>query len=257
MVREHRPRKRFGQHFLTDTAVLDRIGAALAPSPSDSVLEIGPGTGALTAVLYPEVDRMRAIELDRDLVRDLSERFPGLDIVSGDILDADLEHLFAGDAAWRVVGNLPYNITSPLLLRLVGCERIRDMLFMVQREVAERLTAEPGTKQWGRLSVAVQYHCRVDALFDVDPSAFTPPPKVVSSVVRLEPRACAVTARSVESLQRVVRAAFGQRRKRLANALKSLEFRGTAVARLGDKRADQVTVEEYVLLANELTGERE
>jgi len=252
-----RPRKRFGQHFLSDPGVLDAIVRAMRPKPDEQLLEIGPGQGALTACLAREVcvpqatGRYVAVEIDRDLVPFLHARFPAVEIVSADILRVDLGALF-GAHAWRVVGNLPYNISTPLLVLLLEhLPQIRDMHFMLQREVAERLAARPGTKDWGRLTVLMQYHCLVEKLFDVAPESFTPPPRVWSAVIRITPRPHKPVV-DTAALDTVLRHAFSQRRKRLANALQSLEIDWTASGVDRGKRADAVSVEEYIALARAL-----
>jgi 16S rRNA (adenine1518-N6/adenine1519-N6)-dimethyltransferase len=252
-------RKRFGQHFLSDPGVLDHIVRAVRPTPADLLLEIGPGQGALTACLAREVcvpaatGRYAAVEIDRDLVPFLHARFPALEIVNADILRVNLGELFGpAPAQWRVVGNLPYNISTPLLVLLLEhLPRIRDMHFMLQREVAERLAAVPGTKDWGRLTVLMQYHCVVENLFDVAPESFTPPPRVWSAVVRITPRA---TKPEVDpaALDTVVRHAFSQRRKRLSNALQSLAIDWLASGVDPGKRADAISVDEYIALARAL-----
>jgi 16S rRNA (adenine1518-N6/adenine1519-N6)-dimethyltransferase len=263
-------RKRFGQHFLADPGVLDRIVRDFRPSPDDHLLEIGPGRGALTEYLVREVctpgatGRFVAVEIDRDLVPALETRFPGVEFVNADILRVDLDTLFANSSApapaappergWRVVGNLPYNISTPLLVRLLQhLPRIRDMHFMLQREVADRLSATPGTKAWGRIAVLVQYLCTVEKLFDVPPASFRPPPKVWSAVARLTPRG-APPAVEAAALDAVLRAAFSQRRKRLANALQSLDIDWNASGVEPGKRADAVSVEEYLALARAYRG---
>ena len=246
-----RPRKRFGQHFLHDASVLGDFERCLGLRTEDPVVEIGPGEGALTEVLYDSVKRYVAIEIDRDLVPFLRARFDRLELHEGDILKFDLADALGDEGpAWRVVGNLPYNISSPLLEKLMfmlvsGTVQVKDMQFMLQREMAQRLYAHPSTKAWGRLSVLVQAVCEVDELFDVSPDAFRPPPKVWSSVIRLRPRAKMPTAEQLSQLQQVVRVAFSARRKTLSNALKSLEL---DLAKLGiepSRRADDLSVAEY------------
>jgi len=252
-----RARKRFGQHFLVDAGVLDRTLRAVNPRPGDRLLEIGPGRGALTELLLDCVDTLVAVEIDRDLIGPLRARFPRLVVVNEDILRVDLDALLAaGD--WRLVGNLPYNISSPLLVRLYGhLEHIRDMHFMFQRELAQRLWAEPGTKAWGRLSVVTQYHCLVEPLFEVPPEAFSPAPRVHSQVVRLAPRSerLAVDERA---LDRVLTVAFSARRKRVSNALKDFALDWEALAIAPEARPDQLGVAEYVRIAGAVaeSGER-
>lgn len=253
----HRPRKRFGQHFLCDAGVLDGMVRAIRPSPADLLLEIGPGQGALTAWVAREVCRPEAagryvaIEIDRDLVPPLRARFPAVEFVNADVLRVDLDQLFA-NGRWRVVGNLPYNISTPLLVRLFGhLAQIRDMHFMLQREVAERLAARPGTKDWGRLTVLAQYHCAVERLFDVAPESFVPAPRVWSAVLRLTPRADKPLVDGA-ALDAVLRCAFSQRRKRLSNALQSLHIDWSAAGVDHGQRADATSVDEYVALARAL-----
>ena len=240
-------RKRFGQHFLTDPAVVERIFAALGCRTTDRVLEIGPGTGLLTERLRLEAGAVTAIEIDRDLAALLRARLPGVDVVRGDALQVDLAPL-VGDGV-RVVGNLPYNVATPLLGRLFDVvDQVADMHFMLQAEVAERLAAQPGTKSYGRLSVIAQYHCRIERLFDVAAASFTPPPKVRSSFVRLSARPRETC--DVRHLQGVVRTAFGQRRKTLHNALRSLAPDWQALGLDPSDRPENLRVEDYVAIAN-------
>jgi len=245
-----RARKRFGQHFLTDPAVLERIGTVLALQPQDKLLEIGPGNGALTEVLYGHCGRFVGVEIDRDLIAALKARFTQLEVVNADILRLDFREVFAsGD--WRVAGNLPYNISTPLLVKLFAVtDLVRDMHFMVQREVAVRLCASPGSKAWGRLTVLGQFHCRIEGLFDVSPESFKPAPKVWSRVIRLTPRSEKLPLSDLGCLETVVRTAFSQRRKRVSNALKSFDFDWQAVGIEADTRPDQLSVEDFVKLAN-------
>ncbi|MCZ6852801.1 MAG: 16S rRNA (adenine(1518)-N(6)/adenine(1519)-N(6))-dimethyltransferase RsmA [Gammaproteobacteria bacterium] len=247
-----RARKRFGQHFLTDPAVLERIGAVLALQAQDKLLEIGPGNGALTEVLYGHCDRFIGVEIDRDLIAMLKARFTELEVVNADVLRLDFREVFAG-GDWRIAGNLPYNISTPLMVKLFAVtDLVRDMHFMVQREVAMRLAASPGSKAWGRLTVLAQYHCRIEVLFDVPPESFKPAPKVHSQVIRLTPRAEKLPLSDPDCLETVVRTAFSQRRKRVSNALKSFDFDWQAVGIPAATRPDQLSVEDFVKLANTL-----
>lgn len=223
----HRPRKRFGQHFLHDPAVIERIVTAIRPSPGERLVEIGPGEGSLTLPLLAHGARLTVIELDRDLARRLAARPEAgstLEVIEADALKVSLADLAASGERLRLVGNLPYNVSTPLLFHLLAqAGTIRDMHFMLQREVVERMAAGPGSKSYGRLSVMLAATCRVEALFDIGPGAFRPPPRVWSSIVRLEPWGeppftVADRARFAE----VVRRAFGQRRKTLRNALSGL-----------------------------------
>ncbi|HEY8368013.1 MAG TPA: 16S rRNA (adenine(1518)-N(6)/adenine(1519)-N(6))-dimethyltransferase RsmA [Thermodesulfobacteriota bacterium] len=224
---EHRPRKRFGQHFLRDPGVLDRIVETAAIGPDDSVIEIGAGTGALTRRLAARAGRLLAVEIDRDLAARLREAYAGSDrveILEADILRVDLPAL-AERMGGRpvVVGNLPYNISSPLLFALIDARRsIARMVLMVQREFGERLAAAPGSAAYGALSVLAQLHLDIRVAFHVPPAAFRPPPAVESSVLVLTPRPAPAVAIGDEArFRRVVRAAFAQRRKTLANALRA------------------------------------
>ena len=220
----HRARKRFGQNFLRDAQVVERMLAAMAPAPGDAVVEVGPGLGALTWPLLERLDALTVVELDRDLIRRLETKAEGtaprLRIVPGDVLDVDLAALHPGRAL-RVVGNLPYNIGTPLILRLVDAHAaVADVHVMLQREVVERLAAVPGTRAYGRLSVLVQSVFDVTPLFAVPPGAFEPPPKVHSAVCRLVPRADAPPPEALEALSRATRLAFAGKRKTLRNNLR-------------------------------------
>lgn len=246
-----RARKRFGQHFLEDEGVLQRMASAIRPRERDRLLEIGPGFGALTAQLFGLSERYVVVEIDRDLVAPLKARFHGIDLRSADILKIDLSEVL-DPAGWRVVGNLPYNITTPLLVKLYeSIDRITDMHFMVQRELGQRLAARPGTKAWGRLSVMTQYYCEVEPLFDVPPEAFVPAPKVHSQVVRLSPRPDPEPV-DLALLGRVLRTAFSARRKRLSNALKDFAIDWDAAGVDAGARADQLSVQQYVTITNQL-----
>ena len=235
---------------------MEAIVAALSPRDDDRIVEIGPGRGALTGALAASGAPVTAVELDRDLVRPLRQRLPDVTVVEGDALSVDLAALAAGNPM-RIVGNLPYNISTPLLNRLFdACAAglpLVDMHFMLQAEVVDRLCAGPGGKAWGRLSVVAQYHCDVEALFTVPPDAFAPPPRVLSRFVRLKPRPPDPAVDDVEALRTVLRVAFGARRKRLGNAVQSL---GLDVAALGldpGTRPDAVALGGFVAMANQLT----
>lgn len=252
---QHRPRKRFGQHFLHERGVIERIVRTLAPQPGERIVEIGPGQGALTEALLEQVNHLDAVELDRDLIAELSARWPAerLTLHPYDALEMDFAGLAGLDGRLRLTGNLPYNISTPLIFHLLKTPHvITDMHFMLQREVVERLTAEPGTRDWSRLSVMVQYHCRADYLFVVPPGAFTPPPQVHSAVVRLVPRKPDPAARDYSRFVDLVRQAFSQRRKAVRNSLKSrLSTEQMTDAGVDPGlRPDQLTVADYVALAN-------
>ena len=223
----HQPRKRFGQHFLHDHQVIARIVAAIRPQPGEPLVEIGPGLGALTRPLLQAAGELDVVELDRDLLGPLQARCAGLGtlrIHQADALTFDFARLRGEGPRLRIAGNLPYNISTPLLFHLLNqAEQIHDLHFMLQREVVERMAAGPGEDAYGRLSVMLQYRCRIEALFTVGPGAFQPPPKVWSAVVRLVPRETfAVTVRDEQRFAEVVRRAFAQRRKTLRNSLQGL-----------------------------------
>jgi 16S rRNA (adenine1518-N6/adenine1519-N6)-dimethyltransferase len=218
----HLPRKRFGQHFLIDPAAIDAIVEAIAPQRDDVLVEIGPGLGALTKPLLARVDRLAVVELDRDIVSHLERDYAGrLAVHSGDALAFDFSVFPPG---FRLVGNLPYNISTPLLFHLLAfVPRIRDLHFMLQKEVVERMVAAPSTPAYGRLSVMLQLHFAMENLFAVGPQAFDPPPKVESAVVRMRPLAPALPQGfEAAAFAAVVAAAFGQRRKTLRNSLGKL-----------------------------------
>ena len=214
------PRKRFGQHFLVDRAAVEAIVAAIDPRDGDHLVEIGPGTAALTAPLLSRVDSLDAVEIDRDLAAALHRRFgERLRLHRQDVLDVDFGAIAqAVDGRIRVVGNLPYNISSPLLLHLIRfTDRVVDQHFMLQKEVVDRIVAEPGGDM-GRLTVMLQAFYRVQTLFDVPPEAFDPPPKVESSVIRMTPRPVPLTVETPR-LQALLAVAFTQRRKMIRNTL--------------------------------------
>ncbi len=258
VVTEHRPRKRFGQHFLHDPGVIRRLLLAIAPRPDQQLVEIGPGQGALTLPLLEAVGDLDAIELDRDLATRLdAELGPrGLRIHQADALDFDFVALRTDDRRLRVLGNLPYNISTPLLFHLLAqAEHIQDMHFMLQKEVVDRLAATPGHADYGRLSVMVQLHCRVEPLFTVAPGAFRPPPRVDSTVVRLLPyREPPVVLNDPAGFARLVTRAFGQRRKTLRNSLRGL-LEPAAIAAVGvdpGARPETLTLTEFAALSNAL-----
>jgi 16S rRNA (adenine1518-N6/adenine1519-N6)-dimethyltransferase len=211
----HQPRKRFGQHFLHDPRVLEKIVDALSLQPSDFVVEIGPGEGVLTQRLLERTANVEAIEIDRDLVARLREQ--NVKVHEGDALEFDYS-VFPSGA--RIVGNLPYNISTPLLFHLARyAERVRDMHFMLQLEVVERMVAQPSTKEYGRLSVALQARFKMKKLFNVSKGAFNPPPKVESAIVRLEP-----LPKILPIDEDLLRKAFSARRKTLRNALPGIDL---------------------------------
>ena len=249
----HVPRKRFGQNFLVDRSIISRIVGAIDPRPADSLVEIGPGLGALTVALLERVRRLQVIELDRDLAARLRAIYPPERVVvhEGDALRFDFSML---DAPLRVVGNLPYNISTPLLFHMVAyAEYFTDLHFMLQREVVERMVAAPSTPEYGRLSVMLQYRFRMRNLISVPSSAFRPAPKVASAVVRLVPLFRPDVAAHDESLfGETVTRAFSHRRKTLRNALLGLATEADlhAVGVDPGLRAENLSVAEFVAISN-------
>jgi 16S rRNA (adenine1518-N6/adenine1519-N6)-dimethyltransferase len=254
----HRPRKRFGQNFLHDPQVIQRIVDNIRPRAGQAMVEIGPGEGALTAELLPLLGQLDVVELDRDLIPLLETRLAGLGelrIHQADALKFDFCQLSPGPAQLRVVGNLPYNISTPLLFHLLDMSHcIQDMHFMLQKEVVERITAQPGSGQYGRLSVMMQYHCQTEMLFTVGPGAFRPAPKVDSAIVRLTPHRQPPVAVEVDRLAQLVSRAFAQRRKTLRNNLKGLLDTSAIEAAGIDPgiRPERLSLEEFARLAEHL-----
>jgi 16S rRNA (adenine1518-N6/adenine1519-N6)-dimethyltransferase len=254
------PKKQLGQHFLTDRNVIAQILLAIDPRPGERLVEIGPGQGAITLPLLKQHHALTVIEFDRDLITPLAiaaEGLGDLTIVHKDVLLVDFGKL-AGDEPIRLVGNLPYNISTPILFHVMEhAEGIVDMHFMLQKEVVDRMAAAPGSKVYGRLSVMLQALCEVEPLFDVPPAAFRPPPKVDSAVVRLRPKPAAQIGINDSGLfERVVREAFGMRRKTLRNALQNV-CDAAAIEAAGirpDLRAEQVEVAGFIKLSNSLHG---
>ena len=252
----HRARKRFGQHFLSDPGVVDAIVRAISPGDDDIIVEIGPGQGAITDPLAHSAGHLHLVELDRDLVAQLRSRYESRDNVTvheGDALKFDFGAL--GDRL-RIVGNLPYNISTPLLFHLLRYrDRVIDMHFMLQKEVVERMAAQPGSKAYGRLGIMLGCHLRVESLFDVPPEAFDPPPDVNSAVVRLDPLPPGTFVIEDEAgLSSLVATAFMQRRKTLRNALRS-EATTDDLEAVGidpGLRPEQVSIDQYVALSNYL-----
>lgn len=253
---KHIPRKRFGQHFLTDQGIIEGIVQAIAPRPGQAVVEIGPGLAALTQPLVERLGNLTVIELDRDLARQLREH-PQLSVVESDILKVDI-HALAGTACapgqkLRVVGNLPYNISTPILFHLLGAvDVIEDQHFMLQKEVIDRMVATPATGDYGRLSVMLQWRYAMENVLFVPPQSFDPPPRVDSAVVRMVPHAVP-PALDARLLSELVQVAFSQRRKLLRHTLGQwLAARGFGGAFDVQRRAEEVPVAEYVALAQAL-----
>jgi len=258
-VGEHQARKRFGQNFLVDNNIIEKIVSAIAPTPNQNLIEIGPGQGAITGPVLEKCPRLNVIELDRDLIPLLQKKFhqyPELHIHQGDALKTDFSQFYREGKPLRIIGNLPYNISTPLMFHLLSFSgQIRDMYFMLQKEVVTRLAAVPGDKNYGRLSIMVQYYCQVEPLFQIPPTAFRPAPKVESAIVRLLPYPePPYPADDLQLLSRLVRACFQQRRKTMRNTLKHM-LNAEQLEQLGidlTRRPETLSVEDFVVLSNQI-----
>ncbi len=250
----HIPRKRFGQNFLHDPTIIQRIVASINPLPEQNIIEIGPGLGALTFPILLRCKHMTAIELDRDLIKKLQQEYTpygDLQLINADALKTDFIQF---GQKQRIIGNLPYNISSPLLFHLLGfMDSIQDMHFMLQNEVVNRLVSAPDNKTYGRLSVMIQAYCKVDKLFEVQPTAFSPRPAVDSAIVRMVPEQDArLRPPDHKRFSKVVSLAFAHRRKTLRNNLRSVMDEST-MSRLGvcaNDRAENLSVEQFIGLAS-------
>ncbi len=260
----HRARKRFGQNFLSDPNIIRKIIDGIRPQPGELMVEIGPGLGAMTEPLIARLGHLHVVEIDRDLIARLHERYTPAQITvhEGDALKFDFGSLCCaeGGQRLRIVGNLPYNISTPILFHLAGfADQVKDMTFMLQKEVVMRMVAEPGTEEYGRLSVMLQYRFRMGRLFDVPPGAFRPAPKVMSSIVRMAPLPTdQLGAKDEDLLGRIVTAAFGQRRKTLRNTLREFmnEDDFGALGIDAGLRGEKLSVEQYVAIANHCSARR-
>ncbi len=268
-MQKYQTKKRFGQHFLHDQYVIQNIVSSIHPKPDDKLIEIGPGLGALTFPLLERVSHLHVVEIDRDIIQRLRERQDTrITIHDIDALKFDTTSVYNGDdnrgnnggdgtdglRSLRIVGNLPYNISTPLIFHLLETSSvIKDMHFMLQKEVVDRMTAVPNNKLYGRLSVMVQYHCQTENLFKVPPGAFKPPPKVDSAVIRLTPWTNKpYLAKDVKVLSHLVNQAFMKRRKTIRNALKDL-LDQTQIEQAGINpglRPENLPVEDFVKLSN-------
>lgn len=254
---EHKARKRFGQNFLIDHGIIRDIVRAVHPHKDDLIVEIGPGKGAITQLLADSCDNLSVIELDRDLVPWLKVKFekhPNFQLFQADALQFDFAQLIKNDQPLRIVGNLPYNISTPLIFHLLTYStQVRDMHFMLQKEVVKRMAAQPGESAYGRLGIMVQYYCEVEDLFDVPPTSFDPAPKVDSAIVRLVPhKELPHKANNIKTLETLVNVAFQQRRKTLRNALKQL-LAPEIMEQLPidtSARAEEIGLAQYVAASN-------
>ncbi len=260
LSKSHRARKRFGQNFLSDHNIIDKIVRAINPQPDDIIIEIGPGLGAITEHLLNSGSQLTAIEIDRDLASHLRSRFPQLTLVENDALKTDFGQLLGNTHKAKFVGNLPYNISTPIIFHLLDfAKHCGSMHFMLQKEVVDRMAATPDSKQYGKLSIMVQYQCEVRPLFHIPPTAFNPAPKVDSTLVQLIPRIFPHQASDRHTLEKLVSSAFSQRRKTLRNALKAnwseqlVQLPGHYLA----MRAEQLSIDDYVTLSNILSETNE
>jgi 16S rRNA (adenine1518-N6/adenine1519-N6)-dimethyltransferase len=261
MTNTHQPRKRFGQHFLIDKNIIDKIVRALDPKPSENLVEIGAGTGALTARVLEKTNHLQVVEIDNDLVVLLKKTYAEsiLTVYHHDALEFDFNTLAKDDAPLRVFGNLPYNISTPLLFHLLMfASDIKDMVFMLQKEVIVRMCAQPGNADYGRLSIMIQYACEPSMLFDIPPTAFNPPPKVMSSLIHLKPYGNErphPLAKHYPTFANIVNVAFQHRRKTLKNALQTCVsvdiFDVVGIDPI--RRPETLSISEYVALSNALT----
>ena len=251
---KHIPRKRFGQHFLSDASVIDALVRAIAPVPGQAMVEIGPGLGALTQPLLERLGRLCVIELDRDLAQRLRTQ-AALTVVQADVLSVDFYALTPAQGKLRVVGNLPYNISTPILFHLLRyADAIADQHFMLQKEVVQRMVARPASASYGRLSVMLQWRYAMGSVLDVPPQSFHPPPRVDSAVVRMVPLA-RPSAVDAALLSELVQVAFSQRRKLLRHTLEPwLQARAYSGPFDLRRRAEEVTVGEYLQLAMDCAG---
>lgn len=257
MSDNHKHKKRFGQNFLHDQNIIRKIVAAIYPKASDVMVEVGPGQAAITEPLMEKLDQLHVVELDRDLIPYLEEKFANknLTIHHADALQFDFAQLIQDGKPLRIVGNLPYNISTPLIFHFLRYQQhIQDMHFMLQAEVVDRLAAKPGSKDYGRLSVVCQFYCQVDRLFYVPPGAFNPPPKVMSAIVKLVPRETLADV-DTDLFEQTVKTSFAQRRKTLRNNLKqwlSQEQLATISLDLS-LRPEQLSLDDYIQLSQEIS----
>jgi 16S rRNA (adenine1518-N6/adenine1519-N6)-dimethyltransferase len=249
------PLKNFGQNYLLDKNILNKIADEINPSRGDNILEIGPGLGALSGEILKRTDSLTAVEIDRRVIDALKEQFENLNVIQGDILETDLKNFASSGNKLRVVGNIPYNITSPILFKLIEDRNIiSDAVFMIQHEVAKRITSSKGTKDYGILSVVLNYFCDIKYCFKVSPNVFFPKPKVDSAVIHLWFNTDKYPGLEDERLYiQTVKAAFGKRRKTLKNSLSSSRFGDIDFTKSEvdlSLRAEQLSIEDFILLTN-------
>jgi 16S rRNA (adenine1518-N6/adenine1519-N6)-dimethyltransferase len=257
-----KPLKRFGQNYLTDKNTINKIVNEFNPAKEDIVLEIGPGTGSLTSLLFDKVKKYTAVEIDTRVIDELKTKFPSVEIINNDILDIDLKEI--SSQKFRVIGNIPYNITSPIIFKLIENRTIvSDAMLMVQYEVAKRITAQRGTKDYGILGVLVNYFAETELCFKISPNVFYPKPKVFSAIIRLKFRELEDGLVEDKLLIQTVKAAFGNRRKTLKNSLRNsifAEVNFDSLSYLLTKRAEELSIQEFIkltdLIKEQLDGRR-
>jgi len=249
---QNKPKKRFGQNFLQDENILNNIVKEINPQPEDTIVEIGPGYGALTQKLISATKNLIAVEIDNELTKSLKERFPQLQLINQDFLETDLSKLSSQEKKLRVVGNIPYNITSPILFKLIENNRlIKDAVFMVQLEVAKRMTADRGVKDYGILAVVLKYYTDTELCFKISPNVFFPKPKVFSALVHIKFKELQNTEEEQKLFIQIVKAAFGNRRKILKNSFSNSIFNEIDFSNSGidlSLRAENLNVEDYMKL---------
>jgi 16S rRNA (adenine1518-N6/adenine1519-N6)-dimethyltransferase len=249
----NKPKKRFGQNFLQDENILNKIVKEINPQPDDTIIEIGPGYGALTQKLLLSTDNLIAIEIDNELTKNLKEKFPQLHLTNEDFLDTDLSKLSKSGEKFRIVGNIPYNITSPILFKLIENNKlIKDAVFMVQLEVAKRMTANKGVKDYGILAVVLKYFTETELCFKISPNVFYPRPKVFSALVHIHFKEMAHSEEEQKLFIAIVKAAFGNRRKTLKNSFSNSIFHEIDFSNSGidlSLRAENLSIDDFVILA--------
>jgi len=249
---QNKPKKRFGQNFLQDENILNKIVKEINPQPDDLIIEIGPGYGALTQKLLPATENLIAVEIDNELAKDLKERFPELNLINEDFLETDLSKLSSQDKKLRVVGNIPYNITSPILFKLIeNSKLIKDAVFMVQLEVAKRMTSDRGTKDYGILAVVLKYFTETELCFKISPNVFYPKPKVYSALVHINFKSILQPQEEQKLFIQIVKASFGNRRKTLKNSLSNSIFHKIDFSNSGidlSLRAENLSADGFVIL---------
>ncbi|HEY6436418.1 MAG TPA: 16S rRNA (adenine(1518)-N(6)/adenine(1519)-N(6))-dimethyltransferase RsmA [Ignavibacteriaceae bacterium] len=248
----NKPKKRFGQNFLQDENILNKIVKEINPQPDDAIIEIGPGYGALTQKLFSATENLIAVEIDNELTANLKEKFPQLHLINEDFLKTGLSKLLTDGKKLRIVGNIPYNITSPILFKLIeNNELVKDAVFMVQLEVAKRMTAIKGVKDYGILAVVLKYFTDTKLCFKISPNVFYPKPKVFSALVHLHFKSITESIEEQKLFIAIVKAAFGNRRKTLKNSFSNSIFHEIDFSNSGidlSLRAENLNVEDYMKL---------